>query len=271
MKQLLAFILVLILFISQSSFAGEIVIKGSTTVLPIVQAIAEAYMQERPEIKISISGGGSGNGIKALIDGTCHIANSSRFIKEKEVKMAVDKGSYPVPHKIALDGIVPIVHPSNSIENLTSAQLRDIYTGKIKNWRELGGLNHSIVVVSRDTSSGTYEVWKEKVMNKARITPRALLQASNGAVLQTVAYNKWAIGYIGIGYLNKQVKAIKVNGVIATKDTVRIGRFPISRPLFMFTNGWPEGVINSFINFVLSSAGQRVVEKIGYVGIYPVQ
>lgn len=271
MKKTWALVLGLVLLLAQNSLADKIVIKGSTTVLPVVQAIAEVYMQERPETGISISGGGSGNGIKALIDGTCHIANSSRFIKEKEIRMAVDKGSYPVPHRIALDGIVPIVHPSNPIRNLTLAQLQDIYTGKIKDWSEVERPNHKIVVVSRDTSSGTYEVWEDKVMNKARVTPRALLQASNGAVVQTVAYNKWAIGYIGIGYLNKQVKAIEVNGIIATKDTVRIGKFPISRPLFMFTNGWPKEEVNSFINFVLSPAGQRIVEKIGYVAIYPVR
>ncbi|MDL1956848.1 MAG: phosphate ABC transporter substrate-binding protein [Candidatus Desulfofervidus auxilii] len=261
----------LILFIAQISLAGEIVIKGSTTVLPIVQAVAEVFMKQHPEIKISVSGGGSGNGIKALIDGTCDIADSSRFIKQKEIKMAIAKGVYPVPHRIALDGVVPIVHPSNPIENLTLAQLHDIYTGKIKNWKKVGGFDHNIVVVSRDTSSGTYEVWREKVMKKDRVTPRALLQASNGAVIQTVAHNKWAIGYVGIGYLNKQVKAIKVEGVMPTKDTIRIGKFPITRPLFMFTNGWPEGEIATFINFVLSPIGQRIVEKTGYVAIYPVQ
>jgi len=271
MKKLWVIVFSLILLFAQNSLAGKIVIKGSTTVLPIVQAIGEVFGEQHPEIKISISGGGSGNGIKALIDGTCNIATSSRFIKEKEVKMAIAEGIYPVPHKIALDGIVPIVHPSNPIEDLTLNQLRNIYIGKIRNWKEVGGFDHSIVVVSRDTSSGTYEVWEEKVMHKKRVTPRALLQTSNGTVLQTVAHNKWAIGYVGIGYLNKQVKAIKINGVIATKDTVRIGEFPITRPLFIFTNGWPKGEINSFINFVLSPIGQKIVEKSGYVAIYPIK
>ncbi len=269
MKKLLFFISLLL--VVKSSFAGEIIIKGSTTVLPIAQAVAEVFMKQHPEIKISISGGGSGNGIKALIDGACDIANASRFMKEKEIKTAITKGVYPVPHRIALDGVVPIVHPSNPIENLTLNQLHDIYTGKIKNWKEVGGFDHSIIVISRDTSSGTYEVWKEKVMRKDRVTPRALLQASNGTVIQTIAHNKWAIGYVGVGYLNKQVKAIKVNGVIATKDTVRIGKFPINRPLFMFTNGWPKDEIASFIDFVLSPAGQKIVEKIGYVAIYPIK
>lgn len=265
MKRIFILILGLFLFFVQHSLAVDIVINGSTTVLTVAQAAAEVYMKEHPETKISISGGGSGNGIKALIDGTCHIANSSRFIKESEVRMAMANGVYPVPHRIGLDGIVPVVHPSNPLENLTLEQLHDIYIGKITNWWDLGGSARSIVVVSRDTSSGTYEVWEEKVMKGDRVTPSAQLQASNGAVVQSVAHNKWAIGYIGIGYLSEQVRAIKVDRIEATKRAVRRGDFPISRPLLMFTNGWPKGEVGGFINFILSPAGQKIVEKVGYV------
>ena len=121
-------------------------------------------MKQNPDVKISISGGGSGNGIKALIDASTDIADSSRFIKEKEVKLAVEKGSYPVPFAVAYDCIVPIVHPSNNITNLTMGQLKELYMGTVKNWKEIGGPDRPIVVVSRDTSSGTYEVWHKKVM-----------------------------------------------------------------------------------------------------------
>ena len=187
-------------FMANSVWAGKIIIKGSTTVLPIAQKVAEAYMKQNPDVKISISGGGSGNGIKALIDGSTDIANSSRFIKPEEVKLAVEKGRYPVPFAVAYDCIVPVVHPSNSANNLTMAQMKDIYMGKIKNWKEIGGPDRPVVVISRDTSSGTYEVWDEKVMKKERVFPGALLQASNGAIVQAVAKNKNAIGYIGLGY-----------------------------------------------------------------------
>ncbi len=254
---------------SGAALAGEtIVIKGSTTVLPVAQACAEAYMKKHPGVNISISGGGSGNGIKALVDKSTDIANSSRFIKDKEITMAVEKGIYPVPHRVAIDAIVPIVHPSNNVGDLTIEQLSLIYQGKIRNWKEVGGADLQIVVVSRDTSSGTYEVWEEKVLNKAKVSPRAQLQASNGAVVQTVSNNKYAIGYIGYGYLNKSVKALDVGGVKASVETVLSGVFPVARPLFMFTSGWPKGKVYSFINFVLSKEGQDIVKKEGYIPLY---
>ena len=217
----------------------------------------------------SISGGGSGNGIKAIIDGTTDIADSSRFIKDKEVKMAVEKGRYPVPFSVAYDCIVPVVHPSNSVKDLTLAQLKDIYQGTIKNWKQVGGPDRKIVVISRDTSSGTYEVWEKKVMNKERVYPGALLQASNGAVAQAVAKNKNAVGYIGLGYMNDTIKATTVNGIVGSETTTLNGTFPISRPLYMFTNKWPKDEISKFINFVLHpDKGQKLVKGAGYVPLY---
>ena len=251
------------------AFAGKLVIKGSTTVLPIAQKVAEAYMKENPDTSISISGGGSGNGIKAIIDGTTDIADSSRFIKDKEVKLAMEKGTYPVPFRVAYDCIVPIVHPNNPVKNLTMDQLKAIYKGEVKDWKEVGGPNKKIVVISRDTSSGTYEVWEGKVMKKERVYPGALLQASNGAVAQVVAKNKYAVGYIGLGYLNKDVKALTVNSVTGSSATTLDGTFPISRPLFMFTQGWPEGDIVKFLNFVLRpDKGQKLVGEVGFVPLY---
>ena len=261
--------LILFFFMASVGFGGSIQIKGSTTVLPIAQKIAEAFMKEYPDIHISISGGGSGNGIKALIDGTTDIADSSRFIKQNEVKMAVSKGRYPVPFAIAYDCIIPIVHPKNPVSNLTLQQLRDIYTGKIRNWKQVGGFNKKIVVVSRDTSSGTYEVWEKKVLRKARVYPGALLQASNGAVVETVAKNKYAIGYIGLGYLTKEVKQVKINGILGTPETALDGSYPVSRPLFMFTNGWPKKDVAKFINYVLNPyKGQKLVKEVGYIPLY---
>lgn len=250
------------------AFAGNVVIKGSTTVLPIAQKAAEDFMKANPGINISVSGGGSGNGMKALIDGTTDIADSSRFIKDKEVTLATSKGVLPVPHRVALDCVVPVVHPSNPLLDISIAQLKDIYTGKITNWKTLGGADKSIVVISRDTSSGTYEVWENKVLKKEKVTPKALLQASNGAVAQAVAKNKYAIGYVGIGYLNKDVKGLKVDHVEASPTTALNGTYPVSRALFMFTNGWPKGDTLSFINFVVSPAGQKIAQEEGFVPMY---
>jgi len=262
-------VLMSVLCLSTSVWAENLEIKGSTTVLPIAQKAAEAFMKVYPNVNVSVSGGGSGNGIKAIIDGTTDIADSSRFIKEKEVALAVKKGVYPVPFGVAYDCIVPVVHLSNPISNLTIAQLKDIYMGKVKNWKELGGPDKKIVVISRDTSSGTYEVWEKLIMKKARVYPAALLQASNGAIAQAVAKNSYAIGYVGLSYLNKDLKTLTVNGVEASAENAMSGAYPVSRVLYMFTKGWPTGTTLKFINFVMHPAkGQKIVEEAGYVPLY---
>ncbi len=259
----------LVCLMTGGALAGSIRMDGSTTVLPIAQKLVEAYMKEHPEVNISVSGGGSGNGIKALIDGTANIANSSRFLKDEEVKLALEKGVYPVPFAIAYDCIVPVVHPDNPVGDISMAQLKSIYMGEIKNWKELGGPDKEIVVVSRDTSSGTYEVWEEKVMKKERVYAGALLQASNGAVAQAVSKNKNALGYLGIGYVDKNVKALTVSGIPGNEETALSGKFPVSRALFMFTRGWPSGEILNFINYVLNpQKGQKFVHDAGFVPLY---
>ena len=270
LKGISLFVLFLALcFAADAVSAGNLVIKGSTTVLPIAQKVAEAYMKQHTDVTISISGGGSGNGIKALIDKATDIADSSRFIKSKEVRLAVEKGAYPVPFAVAYDCIIPVVHPGNPVMNLTMAQLKAIYRGKIKNWRKVGGPDRPIVVISRDTSSGTYEVWHKKVMNKERVFPGALLQASNGAVVQIVSKNKNAIAYIGIGYMNDSVKALTIDRIKGSEETTLNGTYPISRPLYMFTNGWPSGDVLKFIKFVLHpEKGQRYVQDARYVPLY---
>ena len=245
--------------------AESIVIKGSTTVLPVAQAALEAYMKANPGVNISLSGGGSGEGIKALIDKSADIANSSREIKGNEVELAKSKGVNPVETIVAVDAIVPIVNPRNKVANLSIDQLSQIYQGKITNWKEVGGDNLQIVVVSRDSSSGTFEAWSEMVLHKAKVAPRAQMQASNGAIVQVVSKNRYAIGYIGLGYINRAVKPLTVNGVQATAKTAISKEFPVARPLYMYTNGQPAGETAKFIQFILSPAGQSLVAKAGYV------
>ncbi|MFO7761079.1 MAG: phosphate ABC transporter substrate-binding protein [Desulfobia sp.] len=260
-------ILSLVLCFSTMVWAEKLSIKGSTTVLPIAQKAAEEFMKIYPDINVSVSGGGSGNGIKAIIDETTDIADSSRFIKQKEVAMAVENGVYPVPFAVARDCIVPVVHPSNDIDDLSIKQLRDIYQGKIRNWREVGGADLEIFVISRDTSSGTYEVWENIVMEDERVYPGASLQASNGAVAQAVAKNKYAIGYIGLSYLNKDLKPLSVNGEEASVENAIA--YPVSRELFMFTRGWPSGKVMKFINYILHpKKGQKIASEVGYVPLY---
>jgi len=249
------------------SYAEDLRIDGSTTVLPIAQKAAEVFMKKNPDIKLFVSGSGSGTGIKALIDGTTNIATSSREAKDKEVASGKEKGVALTAHKIALDGIVPVVHPSMKIADITTEQLRDIYNGKIKSWKELGGPDRPISVVSRDTSSGTYEVWEEKILKGDKVEASALLVASNGQAVQTVAQNKFAIGYIGIGYIDKSVKVLKVSGKTASSKSVRDNSWPIARPLFMYTNGKPSGTIGKFIDFMLSKEGQNIVNEVKYVSL----
>lgn len=250
-----------------SAIAESLTIRGSTTVLPIAQKAAERYMNLHREANISISGGGSGTGVKALLDGSVDIANTSRPMKGKEVKIARKRGITPCEHIIAKDGIAVIVHPKNPVSALTKAQIKEIYIGKIKNWADLGGFKKEIVVVSRETTSGTFECFNKIVLKKAKVTPYSLLQAANAGVLQTVAQSEGAIGYVGIGYLDKRIKAIKVEGVYPKVATVVDGTYPISRPLFMYTKGKPKGLCARFIDFVLSPKGQKIVEEEGFVKV----
>lgn len=247
------------------ALAENIVIKGSTTVLPVAQVTLEAFMKANPGANISLSGGGSGEGIKALIDGSADIANSSREIKPSEAALAKSKGVQPKEIPVAIDAIVPIVNPKNRVKNLTIDQLSQIYQGKITNWKEVGGEDLQIVVISRDSSSGTFEAWAEMVLNKAKVTPKAQLQASNGAIVQAISKNRYAIGYIGYGYINKTVKPLTVNGVAASAKTALSKEFPVARFLYMYTNGEPKGETAKFIRFVLGPAGQKLVAKEGFV------
>ncbi len=249
--------------------AGRIVITGSTTVQPIAKKIAASYRTIYPGTEITIAGGGSGNGIKAIIDGTTDIGAASRFIKEKELQYAHGKGVYPVPFQIAYDCIVPIISPENSVSDLTLVQLRKIYLGVIGNWQLVGGKNMPIKVISRDTSSGTYEVWEKRVMDGQPVLPGAHLENSNEDVVESVSSEPGAIGYIGLGYLSDKVRPLKINHIEGSAKTTIDGTYPLSRPLFMFTKGWPAGDTLKFINFVLDpNRGQKSVTASGFVSLY---
>jgi phosphate transport system substrate-binding protein len=246
----------------------EIKIDGSTTVLPIMQKMVEAYMKENPSVKMTVNGGGSGNGIKAILDGTTNLAMSSRKVEEKEFDMAKEKGSPIIPIAIAIDAIIPIVNPANPVNNLTIEQLRAIYTGKVTNWKDVGGEDKQIVVISRDTSSGTYEAWQELIMNKERVFPGALLQASSGAVKEVIAKNKYAIAYDGYGYVDKSVKGLSVNSIAGNPDTAASGQYPVSRNLFIITRGTPEGELGKFVDYIMNPAtGQKIVGENGAMPI----
>ncbi len=244
--------------------AADVTMSGSTTVLPIAQAVAEAYAGI---YEIEVSGGGSGVGITNLIDGTAMICDSSRALKAEEYAAAVAKGVYPMMWYVANDALSPIVHPSNPVSDLTMAQLKQIYAGEITNWSQVGGSNAPILVVSRDSSSGTYGSWSDLILMGAAVTTGAVYTSSNADVANEVAGNPNAIGYVGLGYLNGSVKAVAVGGVPATVQTALDRTFPIARPLFMVTNGFPAGPAFNVLMWILSDDGQRLVLEMGFASI----
>ncbi|MBW1679564.1 MAG: phosphate ABC transporter substrate-binding protein [Deltaproteobacteria bacterium] len=252
-----------------NSFSADksITITGSTTVLPIAQNAAEVFMDRNPDVNISVRGGGSGVGIASLIDGTCDIADASRPIKDKELNNAVSRSIDPKANVIAMDGIAVIIHPSNTVTALTKKQLKDIYTGKISDWSQVSGSSGKVVVVSRDSASGTFEAFNKMALDKERVRADSLMQASNKAVATIAAKTPGAIGYVGLGYLSSNVKVLFIAGVKPTNETVLTGDYVLARPLFMYTNGKPTGYVKAFIDFVLSEEGQKMVENLGFVGL----
>ena len=246
-----------------------IVIDGSTTLGPIAKAMAEYYMSRHKNVHITVSESGSGNGAKSLINGVCDVADMSRFMKTKEFKAAAEKGVMPVAHVVAMDGIAMIVHPSNPVRALTVGQVRRIYLGKVSNWREVGGPNVPIVKISRDTNSGTYETFHKLVMKKQRIAGDAEYLGSNGAMRQRVQTTPAAVGYVGLGFVDRTVKALAIDGVVPSPETITTGTYPIARPLFMFTNGYPKlgTPLHAFVTLHLTKKGQEIVEGIGFVPV----
>ena len=248
----------------------KLVLDGSTTVGPIAKAFAETAMKQNPDITIMVSESGSGNGAKALLNGTCDIAMLSRELKQTEKDAMTAKGITPTQFVVAHDALPMIVHPSNRVKGLTVAQLRDIYTGKVKNWKELGGSDTKIVVISRDTNSGTYETFKELVLKSDdKIVPTAEYVGSNGALRQRVQTTAGAIGYVGLGFLDKSVKALEVNGVMPSAETVMDKSYKLSRELFMFTNGMPakDSLKAKFLGMCHTPQGADIIEEIGFVPV----
>jgi len=255
----------------------KLVLDGSTTVGPIAKAFAEYYMAKNPGVNVTVNESGSGNGAKSLINGVCDVANMSRFMKEKEFKAAMDNGVMPVAHVVAMDGLPVLVHPGNPVKALTVEQVRNIYAGKITNWKQVGGPDMDIVVVSRDTNSGTYETFHKLVMThkvdgkkvKEKIKDGAEYVGSNGGIRARVQTTPAAIGYAGLGFVDKTVNALDINGVYPTPQSVTSGRYPIARPLFMFTAGYPKlgSRVYEFVTLHLSEKGQEIIEDIGFVPV----
>lgn len=247
----------------------QLTLDGSTTVGPIAKAFAEYYMNLHKDVNITVSESGSGNGAKSLVNGACDVATMSRPMKLNEAEAAIEKGIQPCPHVVALDGIAMVVHPSNPVNGLTLDQVRQIYLGRITNWRQVGGPNMPIVVVTRDTNSGTFESFEKLVMNREKITQAAETVGSNGAARTRTATTRGVIAFIGLGYVNRAVKALEINGVFPEQVTVATGEYPISRPLYMYTNGYPKlgSLTHAFITLHLTEKGQEIVESIGFVPV----
>lgn len=252
---------------------GNLKVAGSTTVLPLSQSWAEAYMGKNHGAMISVSGGGTGTGISMLLNGTCQIANASRPAKPEEIATAKAHHKNLVATKLAKDGIAIIVNPSNNVKNLTMAQLAGIYDGKITKWSQVGGKSRGkIVVVGRDSSSGTYGYFQEDVLKKGPYCKSMLSMPTNAAVAQAVSQSRDAIGYVGMDYAKPgRVRILSLSkktgqpGVKPTKSSVTTGKYPLSRYLFAYTNGKPTGLAANFIKFCTSKKGQNMVTKSGYV------
>lgn len=254
---------------NQAIAAEKLHIEGSTTVGPIADGFAEVFKDMYPDVVITVNKSGSGTGAAALIDSRCDIATMSRFMKPQEFKNAVAKDVFPVAHVVAMDGVCIVVHPSNPVSALSTEQVRDIYLGKIKNWNQLGGPSAPIVAISRDTSSGTYDTFENFIMKGQKMDSSVEYVSTNPQAFARVKSTQGAIGYVGFGFVQTGVKALTLDGIKPSRQTILSGRYPVSRPLFMFTNGYPElgSMAHKFVTFHLTERGQEVVEDKGFVPI----
>lgn len=232
---------------------------GSTSVQPLADELIKVYMQKNPHVKITYAGTGSGSGIKAAQEGTHDIGTSSRELKpeEKTVK----------EFKIAVDGIAIVVHPSNPVSGLSVEQVKKIFAGEITNWKDVGGPDAPITVVTREDGSGTRGAFTEIVMHETPIKADAVVQTSTGAVITAVASDQNAIGYVSLGSVNNTVKALPINGVAPSVETVKSGEYKIQRPFLFLTKEEPKGEVKKFIDFVLSAEGQQIVKEQGFVPV----
>lgn len=247
-------------------------VKGSDTMVNLMSNLAEEYMKAHPGVTVAVTGGGSGTGIAALLNNTTDVCASSRTFKEEETKLALSKNITPTPITIGLDGLAVMVHPKNPIAELSLEQLRKIYTGEYTKWSDVGGADKSIVLLSRESNSGTYVYFQEHVLNKADYSRTALLMPSTAAIAKSVSEDETAIGYGGIAYAEKAaVKTVNVKtsadapAVRPSTETVLNGSYPISRPLFLYTNGTASGDVKAFVDYCLSGSGQKIVTETGYI------
>jgi phosphate transport system substrate-binding protein len=272
LKTLFATLMLSVVFAGQA-FAGMVTVKGSDTMVILGQRWAEEFMKKKPDTTIQVTGGGSGTGISALINGTTDVCQSSRAMKGPEKEKLRDRyNSTGVELSVARDGLAVYLNASNPIGELSMEQLKGIFTGKITNWKQLGGPEANIIVYSRENSSGTYVFFKETVLEGADFTPRAQTMPGTAAVVNAVGKDKLGIGYGGAAYA-KGIKIIKVKkgsaaGIAPSKATVLDGTYPLARPLFFYLRAKPAGDIKAFTDFVLSPEGQAIVEKVGY---YPIK
>lgn len=253
--------------------------KGSDTMVNLALVWAEQFQKENVDVRISVTGGGSGTGIASLINKTVDIANASRSIKEEEIAEAESQGVVPTEYIVARDAIAVIINPENPITGLTLQQIADIYTGKINNWQELGGENRPIVRLSRETNSGTHVYFLEAVIRLGDKTitdifsADTLLLPSSEGIIAEVRDNPNAIGYDGLGYITEDVKVLAISKgdgqeyILPSVDTVNTGTYPIARDLYMYTNGEPSGYIQKFLQWILSDAGQKIVLDLGFVPV----
>ena len=251
--------------------------KGSDTMVNLALAWAEAYAKVRPDVRISVTGGGSGTGIAALINGTVDIANASRALSEEEKAAARRAGFEAKEIVVAMDAIAVVVHPSNPVSELTIPQLADIFTGRITNWKEVGGPDRPIVLLSRESNSGTYVYFLEHVVRQGRkdsqdlFAPGALLMPSSEGISNEVRQNPNAIGYDGLGYVTEGQKTLRIAAkagdeyIPPTVETVLSGRYPIARPLYVITRGEPTGEVAAYLEWIKGPEGQAIVRELGFV------
>ena len=267
MKKILFLILFLVVALRGTATAAgnTIIVDGSTTVGPVAKSFA-TYFFKKTGVRVTVSESGSGNGAKSLINHTCTIAAMSRAMKDAEIAAARKKGVNPVPYVVAFDGLAMVVHPSNPIRSLSKAQISGIYRGVITNWKEVGGANAPVVIIQRESNSGTQECFKELVIGKnIAISGRAETQSSNGAVKTRVSTTPSAIGFLGLGFVDNSVKAIAVNGVFPSLKTVKNGTYSVTRPLYFYTAGQPSGSVRQFIELSKTAEGKAIISELGFV------
>ncbi len=259
------------LFISAAAIAQNIKIKGSDTILPIAQEEASVF-NKSGKGSVSVTGGGSGVGIASLVDNTTDIATASRKMKMDEKIKLTEAGKKVKEVVIGKDALSVIVNPANPVTRITREQLEGIYTGKIKNWKEVGGNDMNIVVYSRESSSGTFEFFKEHVMNKKNFASSVLAMPATGAIVQSVSQTAGAIGYIGMAYDNPKVRQLSISYdgktyTEPTRENAKSGKYPIIRPLYLYYITTAETKVKPFVDFVMSKEGQAIVDKVGYLSL----